>query len=114
MSIILVEQLSPTSFRESDFNEAAHETKSARNREAGPFRIVNPAIDLTNTALTYGGVDADAPTSKVASYAGLLFGFAWQLSAVITVSTLSLQLSVNGVGVGPVTTLAAASGTSGV
>jgi hypothetical protein len=62
----------------------AQETANARVQVIGPFRHANTAIDLSASAMTLGGVDADAPTQMLAHSAGKVLGLIYQFNALVS------------------------------
>lgn len=108
----LIEPLDNGMFRVSTQNAPAVESENARFDQVGPLRKANVGASLTASALTAGGVDADAPTGVVAGRAGRVNGIGFLWSAAVSAGAVSAQVSVNGTAKGKVFDLSKA--TSGV
>src|SRR5215831_10432041 len=85
-------------------NAPAQETVNARVDLVGPFRKANLTAGLSATALTAGGVDADAPISVLAHSNGQIIGVEYKFSANITAggaSAATVQPTVAPAGINP-------------
>lgn len=80
----------------------AQETANSRTEVIGPFRRANLTASMTPTAMTLGGVDADAPNQILAHSAGRVLGLIYGVNALITAggaSSIVVQPTVAPAGV---------------
>lgn len=86
------------------FEAPVDESANARVQQLGPFRRANLTAGLSATALTVGGVDADAPTLMLAQSPGVLIGLIYQFNANVTAGGAAaaiLQPTIAPLGVTP-------------
>lgn len=113
---VTVEENDKGVHREYAQNAPAQETVNARVDILGPFRRPNLAAGLSATALTLGGIDADAPISVLAHSAGQIIGVEYKFSANISAGGASaaiVQPTVAPAGLSPVAQGAATNVASG-
>lgn len=90
----IVTQVTPTVFREEDFDRPAAETYEARLEQIGPFIQDNPAASQAATAMLLAGLAQHS--AMIAGRAGTIVGLAVRSNAAVTAGVATFAATIAG------------------